>query len=100
MWLVTFPNHASTSLLTVARSDLLWTHKGVDLAPLPVVGLVVGTKFVRAYNEHFASRENVPLTDVRSDKCGGAHVFRNIYRNVFLSHLCTINWLRHTVRIH
>ena len=38
---MTCPNHASFRLLTIANFFFLWTHKEVDLAPLPVVGLVL-----------------------------------------------------------
>ena len=41
LWLVTCPNHASFRLLTVSRKKFLWTHKEVDLASRPVVGLVL-----------------------------------------------------------
>ena len=39
-WRVTCPNHANSRLLTVAKKRFLRTHKGVDLAPHLVVGLV------------------------------------------------------------
>ena len=39
---MTCPNHKRFRLLTVAqRGNLLWTHKEADLAPHPVVGLVL-----------------------------------------------------------
>ena len=39
-WRETCPNHASIRLLTVARRGSCGPHKGADLAPRPVVGLV------------------------------------------------------------
>ena len=41
LWCVTCPNQTSFRLLTIAKKRFLRTNKEVDLAPHPVVGLVL-----------------------------------------------------------
>ena len=41
LWRVTCPNHASFFTLDSCQKRFLWTQKEVDVAPHPVVGLVL-----------------------------------------------------------
>ena len=45
-WRVTCPNHASSRLLSYQKR-FLWTHKKVDMAPHPVVSLVLQVDAVK-----------------------------------------------------
>ena len=40
-WRVTCPNHCKFPSLDICQEGFQWTHKRVDLAPHPVVGLVL-----------------------------------------------------------
>ena len=67
---VTCPNHANFRLWTVCQKRFLWTHKEVDIAPHPGIGLVFQVGDVEKFPQGLGSESLGPFFRVsKQGKC-------------------------------